>query len=279
VEAVFVVTPTGAHAAPICAALDAGKHAITTKPMEASVAACDRMIDAADRSGKLLAVDFEFRLDPQVQRKKQQVESGRLGRILGGTMSLKIFRPQTYFDSRGGWRGTRALDGGGIMSNQSIHHIDELIYTLGVPRRVSMRTWTQTHRIEAEDLGTAVWEYADGSVVQLHGTTSYPFNGWYIHVEIWGTEGAVITSSSGPYGAPLEHWFLDGQWQPRLPESSPLKWANCAQNLAAAIRTGAPLVCDGRDGRRSRAVLEAMYASADGDGRWVDVTAPEVAAV
>jgi hypothetical protein len=39
-------------------------------------------------------------------------------------------------------------------------------------------------------------------------------------------------------------------------------------NLAAAIRTGAPLVCSGRDGRRSRIVLDAMYASSADGGQW-----------
>jgi predicted dehydrogenase len=271
VEAVFVVTPTGLHAEPAIAALNAGKHVISTKPMEANVAACDRMIAAADKAGKLLAVDFALRLERETQRMKQRIARGDLGRILGGIMSLRVLRTMDYFKASGGWRGTKKLDGGGIMSNQSIHHIDELVYILGLPKRVCMHTWTQTHQIEAEDLGCAVWEYADGAVIELYATTSYPQNTWYRNLELHGAEGAALHITGGPYFIPVERWFTKGQWESAPPEPQMLPWTNLGQNLAAAIRTGAPLVCDGRDGRRSRLVLDRMYESALKAGAWVEV--------
>jgi len=270
-EAVFVMTPTGLHADIAVTALEAGKHVITTKPMEASLEACDRMIEAADKAGKLLAVDFAFRLEPQTQRIKQRIAAGDLGRRLGGTMSLKVLRTMEYFQKSGGWRGTRKLDGGGIMSNQTIHHIDELVYILGLPRRVSLNKWTQTHEIEAEDLGCAIWEYEDGSVVQIFATTSYPVSTWYRNLELHGTEGTVTHITGGPYSTPIERWYAGGKWEDTPPEPQMLPWSNLGQNLAAAIRTGAELVCDGRDGRRSRLVLDKMYGSAAQGGAWVDV--------
>ena len=270
-EAVFVVTPTGLHADFAVVALNAGKHVITTKPMEASLAACDRMIAAADEAGKLLAVDFALRLDRASQRIRQRIAAGDLGRILGGTMSVRILRTMEYFQANGGWRGTKRYDGGGIMSNQTIHHIDQLIYFLGLPRRVSMHKWTQTHEIEAEDLGCGVWEYGDGTVVQLFATTSYPVDTWYLNLELHGTEGAFTYIFGGPYATPIERWHVNGHWEDLPPEPDMPRWTNLAQNLAAAIRTGAELICDGRDGRRSRLVLDRMYESATKDGAWVQL--------
>lgn len=271
VDAVFVMTPTGLHAAPAIAALEAGKHVLTTKPMEANLAACDRMIAAADKAGKLLAVDFAFRLEHPTLRMKQRVERGDLGKLLGGTMSLKVQRTMDYFRASGGWRGTKKMDGGGIMSNQTIHHIDELIYVLGAPKRVCLNKWTQTHEIEAEDLGCALWEYEGGAVIQIHATTSYPHNTWYRNLELYGTDGAAVHITGGPYPVPVERWFTKGQWETTLPEPELPPWGNLAQNFAAAIRAGAPLVCDGRDGRRSRLVLDRMYESAERGGAWVEV--------
>ena len=47
---------------------------------------------------------------------------------------------------------------------------------------------------------------------------------------------------------------------------------SAADNFAAALREGAALACDGRDGRRTQSILEAMYVSAyDRAGDWVDV--------
>ena len=48
-------------------------------------------------------------------------------------------------------------------------------------------------------------------------------------------------------------------------------WLNAADNFAAALRTGAPLVCSERDGRRTQAILDAMYKSAYGRKGWVRV--------
>jgi predicted dehydrogenase len=270
-EAVFAVTPTGLHAEVAVAALNAGKHVIATKPMEANLAACDRMIEAADRNGRLLAVDFALRLEPVSQRIQQRIAAGDLGRPLGGTLSVRILRTMEYFRAGGGWRGTKRLDGGGVMSNQTVHHVDQLIYFLGLPDRVSAHTWTQSHGIEAEDLGCAVWEYRDGTIVQLYATTSFPVDTWYLNLELHGTAGAVTYLFGGPYPAPIERWHVNGEWErvPQEPRMPP--WTSMAQNLAAAIRHGAELICDGRDGRRSRLVLDSMYESAARHGAWVEV--------
>jgi len=270
-EAVFVMTPTGIHSEIAIAALNAGKHVISTKPMEANLAACDRMIAAAEKAGKLLAVDFALRLEPTTQRIKQGIASGKIGKAVGGSVAVRILRNMEYYRHNGGWRGTQKLDGGGVMSNQTIHHIDQLIYFLGVPKRVSMRKWTQTHEIEAEDLGTATWEFEDGTILQLFATTSYPVDTWYMNMELYGTKGAVSYFFGGPYSVPIEQWNVGNGWESALPEPEMPIWTNMAQNLADAIRTGAPLVCDGRDGRRSRLTLDKMYESAAKDGAWVTV--------
>ncbi len=189
-ELVYVLTPTGTHGAVAMEALAAGKHVLTTKPMEASLAACDEMIRLAEKKGVLLAVDFDRRFLPGVLSLRQTIQNKRLGRILGAQLTLKVLRTMEYYRSGGGWRGTRRLDGGGILSNQSIHLIDEMSYTLGVPARVKCEVRTQTHQIEAEDLGCAWWEYPDGAIVSMMATTSYPHLTWYQQTEIWGTTGA-----------------------------------------------------------------------------------------
>ncbi|NOY83178.1 MAG: Gfo/Idh/MocA family oxidoreductase [Kiritimatiellaeota bacterium] len=277
VEVVYVMTETGRHAEIALEALEAGKHVLTTKPMEASLEACDRMICAAEKKGLLLGVDFGRRFEPGPLSLRAAVEQKRFGRLLNGTMELKILRTMEYFRANGGWRGTRRWDGGGVLSNQSIHHIDELVFVLGVPARVRCSIWTQAHEIEAEDLGSAVWEYDSGLVVTYFATSSYPHATWYVRSEIQGTDGAIFLAAGGPFEQPFERWFLDGAWGTPPPEvKMESEWLNAADNFAAALRTGAPLVCSGRDGRRTQAVLDAMYRSAyENDGGWTAVT-PEL---
>jgi len=272
VDVVFALTETGRHAEIGLQALEAGKHFITTKPMEASVDACDQMVRLAEKNGLLLAVDFGRRFQSDLLSLKAALAAGRFGRMLSGNCTLKILRTMDYFNANGGWRGTRPWDGGGVLSNQSIHHIDELAFAVGIPAKVRCNIWTQNHEIEAEDLGVATWLYEDGLVVSLFATSSYPQPTWYLNLELQGTEGAYSKVSDGPFEEPHSRWFLNGAWADAAPETIESEWMNMADNMAAAIRTGAELVCDGRDGRRTQSILEAMYRSAyDASGDWVDV--------
>lgn len=272
-EVVYVLTPTGLHAKVALDALKAGKHVITTKPMEASIAACDEMIRAAEDNGVLLAVDFERRFHADLLGLRKVIRDGLLGRMLGGEVSLKVLRTMEYFKAGGGWRGTRAMDGGGVLSNQCIHNIDEVVFALGVPARIRAEIRRQTHEIEAEDLGAALWEYADGTLVSLWATTSYPHQTWFSRLELYGTAGAVAMVGGGPVDKPHTRWFIGGAWGDKPPLEVTPEYATAADNMAAAIRTGAPLVADGRDARRTQAVLDAMYRSAHGSRDWVDVEA------
>ncbi|NLF19767.1 MAG: Gfo/Idh/MocA family oxidoreductase [Lentisphaerae bacterium] len=276
VEVVVVMTETGRHGEVAQAALEAGKHVITTKPMEASLAACDAMIRTAEERGLLLAVDFGRRFQDDLVSLKATLAAGAIGKLLSGSFELKILRDMDYFRGQGGWRGTRRWDGGGVLSNQSIHHIDEFAFAVGLPRRVRCCLRTQTHPIEAEDYGTAVWEYADGLMITFTSTTSYPQQTWFDRLELVGTAGAHFRVEGGPFEKPMERWFLQGAWTDQAPVRAQPEWRNAADNMAAALRSGAALTCTGRDGRRTQSILDAMYRSAcDADGAWVDL-APEL---
>lgn len=269
-EVVFSVTPTGLHKDICVPALNAGKHAITTKPMEATLAACDEMVAASDQNRKLMAIDFQCRNHPRVLDLKAAVEAGVFGRLLSVTAEVKILREGAYFQGHKSWHGTKKLDGGGVFSNQAIHNIDEIVYCLGAPDEVTCNVWTQNHDIEGEDLGVATWRYKSGLVVSFYATTCFPQKTWYERLEIHGTEAAYTSARGGPIKDDVR-WFLKDGWTEEAPVKGERKWLNCMDNLADAIRTGAPLLSSGRDGRATQAVLDAMYRSSDENGRWLAV--------
>ena len=276
VEVIYVMTETGRHGEIAQLALEAGKHVLTTKPMDASLAACDAMIRKAEDKGRLLAVDFGRRFQTDLTTLRAAVADGRFGTLLSGSFELKILRDMEYFLSNGAWRGTRRWDGGGVLSNQSIHHIDEFAYALGIPASARCCLRTQNHAIEAEDYGTAVWEYPNGAMVTFTSTTCYPQQTWFARLELTGAAGAYFHAEGGPFAQPLERWFLQGAWAEVAPRTVEPAWLNAADNLAAAIRGGAALTCSGRDGRRTQSILDAMYRSAyEAEGGWVEL-APEL---
>ena len=80
-DAVYIATRVENHAAAALAAFKSGRHVITEKPMAASIGECRRMIAAARRADKLLAVDFECRYIPGFRQIRAWIAAGHIGRI------------------------------------------------------------------------------------------------------------------------------------------------------------------------------------------------------
>ncbi len=268
VEVIYAVTPTGAHGEVAMKALAAGKHVLSTKPFDASAAACRAMIALAQEKGLLLGVDFDNHHKAEFLTQKAVLASGWFGRVLSANMTLKIKRSQGYYDENGAWRGTWRLDGGGAMANQGVHEVDRMVALFGMPDRVRCNFYTQAHNIETEDLGTAVWEYKDGPVLTFTSTTDYAVNTWYQRFEIQGTEGVMVCESGGPQG---EHtyWWKDEQWGEEAPVRAVPQFLQGSDNFAAAVRGLAPISVPAQEGIKSRIVLDAMYASGRADGAWM----------
>lgn len=269
IEAVMIMNETGRHAELALQALNAGKHVLLTKPMEMSLNSCDEMIALAKEKNLLLALDHCRRLRPSVQSLKAAHEAGFFGRPLSVSVTLKVNRTMDYFRENGGWRGTRELDGG-VLCNQTIHHLDELLFIFGMPEAVRCDTWTQTHEIEMEDLGLAVWKYAGGMIVNICATTSYPQASWYYQMEIHGTKGAYIHREGGAEKKPESLYFQNNNWTKTAPDPRECAWLNSMDNFASALRCGTPLLTTPQEGRNAVRMINAMYESAyHRNGEWV----------
>ena len=272
VEVMYLVVPTGLHCKLAEQCLNAGKHVLTTKPMDVSLAACDSAIKLAKEKGLLLGVDFDMRHTAQMMELVEASKRGWFGRVLSASITLYIDRKQKYYDENGAWRGTWALDGGGSMCNQGVHEVDRILEVLGMPKRVRAGIKTQMHFIETEDLGWSEWDYGSGMIVRYASTTSYPVPTWYARIEIHGTAGAYVYTNGGPEGN--HTWWAtdDGNWIEKSPYPFVHRWRSGSDNFANSVRTGAPLSISGDVGRKSVAILNAIYTSAKGGGEWVDVS-------
>lgn len=84
---------------------------------------------------------------------------------------VRWWRSQACYDS-----GTWALDGGSVLTNQSIHSVDLLLWMMGPTVEVSAYTALLAHeRLEAEDAAVAVLRFAQGTLGVIEGTTTaYP---------------------------------------------------------------------------------------------------------
>jgi len=98
-DGVSVVTPDPTHLPIVLASLEAGCHVLVEKPMDVTVAGCERMIAAAGKANRLLEVDFHKRFDAYHIALKQAIEAGKLGEPLYGYawMEDRIEVPRDYW--------------------------------------------------------------------------------------------------------------------------------------------------------------------------------------
>lgn len=191
IDAVTICTPSGLHAEVGVPALLAGKHVVVEKPMEVTVEACDRLLEAQRTSGTALGVVCQHRFDPASRLVKQSVVDGDLGRIILADCRVPWFRSQEYYDS-GDWRGTWELDGGGCLMNQGVHTLDLLRWTCGPARCVYAQARTAAHeRIEVEDVVCATVVFENGALGTVAASTgAYP--GFPARLALHGTAGSAV---------------------------------------------------------------------------------------
>src|SRR5690606_34981788 len=158
------------------AALAAGAHVLVEKPMAVTASEADRMVEAAERAGRVLAVSFQQRFSPLTERLKAWVEGGELGPVQRVEVVEPWLRTAAYYRVAS-WRATWRGEGGGVLMNQAPHALDLLTHLLGLPARVVGLTRTARHAIECEDTALALLEWESGAVGYFASTTTEPETG------------------------------------------------------------------------------------------------------
>ena len=267
-DVVLVGTPSGLHAEHAQAAARQGLHVLVEKPLDITTARIDGLTAECDRAGVKLGVIYQDRAAPDLIWLKQLIAGGGLGRPIMASARVPWYRPPEYY-AGSGWRGTWGLDGGGALMNQGIHTVDLLLWLLGDVDRVYAATRTALHAIAVEDTAVACLEFASGAVGTLEATTA-AFPGLPRRVELTGSEGTIVVERDRvvsvqlrtPRDAPPHD---EGSTSPSStsPVVSDIRGhRRVLEDFVAAIRMGTTPLCDGRGGRRSVALVEAMYRSA-----------------
>jgi len=169
-DIVVICTPHPLHAALAIDALRAGAHVLVEKPLAVTVAEGDAIVAAADAAGRVVAVNFQQRFRPAIERARAMVVGGELGALVRVLCVEPWYRTQAYYASAS-WRGTWRGEGGGVLMNQAPHPLDLLCHLAGQPTLVWGRARTLGHQIETEDMAHAMLEYAGGVPGYLYFST------------------------------------------------------------------------------------------------------------
>ena len=270
-DVVAIATPHPDHAPLAVDAFAHGAHVLVEKPMADHIAQADAMIEAADKAGKLLGVNFQHRFRPVIERAKALIDQGVVGPLVRTLCIEPWYRPAAYYRSAG-WRGTWQGEGGAILMNQGPHPLDLFCYLAGSPARVTGWIRTRYHAIEAEDTAQAMVEYPNGAPGYLALSTAEM--GLKRRLEIVGENAALelvgdqLTITRLKPGMREHMATCDTMFgSPETEVETETLPGDAGAHLAVhrdfyrAIVDGRPPRCDGRDGAKSLELANAIILS------------------
>jgi predicted dehydrogenase len=276
-EAVSICTPNGVHAQPAIDSLNAGSHAIVEKPMAMNPGQCQKMIDAAKKTGKKLAVGFQYRYHPNTEFLTRAREAGEFGNV----MFVKCQALRRRGIPNWGVFGRKEMQGGGPMIDIGVHVIEMAHYVMGSPRPIaaSGNTWTylgnkksdvvsqwpnwdfKTYTVE--DLAIGQIRFENGAILQIEASFAA-----HIEKDVWNF---TLVGDKGGASWDPPSLFTDraGTMINSTPGflSSKTDFHNLfiskLRNFVDACMKDTPLRAPGEAGLAVQKILDGVYRSAD----------------
>ena len=284
-EAVLVCTPTGVHGTPTVAALQAGKHVLCEKPMEAKLGPATEMVRAAHENGKILMVALKLHYSPQVIKAKKIVDAGTLG---------DIYYVETVADRRRGNPGgsfiRKATAGLGAAADIGIYALDTALYLMGHPKPVAVsgiasnelslnNTWNPALK------ETEVEDFAVGWVLFDNGARMVFKTCWCMNMDSLG--GAIFLGKQaglrlgiGEVRGPQEGVTVYGDEDGQIKDETFTEFESVDvfqredQAFIDAVREGKPSPIDPDGVLLTNVIIQGVIDSSEAGGREIEVSVP-----
>ena len=281
VDAVLIATPHYYHPVMAIYALEKGLHTLIEKPAGVYTKAVREMNEVAAAKPELtFGIMYNQRTNKLYRFAKELVETGRLGSMNRiNWIITNWYRPQAYYD-QGGWRGTWAGEGGGVLINQCPHQLDLFQWLGGMPSSVRAHTEVGKNRnINVENDVTAFMEYENGATgVFITSTHDFPGTN---RLEIDGDKGKLVIEGGKLTFTELEvseteFNAVNRKFMPRIPSRKIKKrigllgqakmflfeqHTGIINNFISNILFGTPLIAPGEEGIRGLTISNAIHLS------------------
>ncbi|WP_158816343.1 Gfo/Idh/MocA family protein [Methylocapsa sp. S129] len=271
-DGIIIATPNQLHVQHGLKAVGAGVPAIVEKPIAADVATGEALVSTAEKAGVPLLVGHHRRYNPMIQKAKQIIDSGRLGRVVTVHAAFWLIKPEDYFVPD--WRRTK---GAGPILLNLIHDVDLLRYLCGEIVSVQAQESSAIRGHAVEDSAVILLRFANGALGTINASDcvvapwswelttgenpAYPRQDQSCY-QIGGTDGALSIPQ-------LEIWSNPGKrgwWEPLIREQAPFVPEDPLKvqirHFCAVIRGEASPIVPGREGLNTLKVIEAVKESA-----------------
>lgn len=194
-DGIVIATPSGQHAHQTIAALTRGFAVFCQKPLATTAAEAARVVAAARALDRLIDVDFCYRTLAGVPELARLVRGGGLGEVFAADLTF-----HNAYGPDKSWFYDREQSGGGCVMDLGIHLVDLLLWALGFPEVVEVRShlYAEGKRLASpasglEDYATAELRLDSGTVARLACSWRLPAGrDAVIEAAFYGTRGAAI---------------------------------------------------------------------------------------
>ncbi len=267
-EGVLLSVPHHLHRPMTVQAAKLGKHVLVEKPIANTMAEAAEMIDACQRAGVLMTVNYSFRYLPRIKKAKELIDAGAVGTVTGVHINWQQFKDRGYWagaqsNSPDDWRASKAKCGGGFLIMTMCHAVDYISFITSLKtERVYAEYGTLGSPAEVEDIISVSFHLENGAVGNLCGSSIMR---GFAHAEerVWGTHGSMVLNNSGiqVYSARPIDGKRPGQVNAytKFPETS---WtAEWVAAFVEAVRTGGEPPVGPREGWDNLAFITSAYDS------------------
>ena len=234
-QIVSICTPSDVRKRLIWDCTNRGLNVLVEKPLALTIEEANDIIEVCHKTNVLLGVVMQKRFNPEIQKLCGEVRAETLGKPLIASMQVRWYRPTEYYQ---GWK-QETDQGGSILINQALHHIDILQWIMGPVRSVYGHVKTLGHKINTSDSVVATLQFSSGAIGTLEASTiAYPQN---------IGESLTILSEWG-------HRTIDTKW----PHHEPV-----IRNFVECVRERKQPMVTGEESLKSLKIALAIQESSD----------------
>lgn len=188
-DVIHICLPHYLHPEVAIYAANKGINVLTEKPMSIKLEDAETMVKTAKENNVNLGVIFQNRYNPGSQLIKKTLESGELGKIISGKLSVTWNRSDEYY-SKSDWKGTWDKEGGGVIIDQAIHTMDLMRWFIDSEiEYVDANISNRAHNIiEVEDSAEGVIKYKNGVVTGFYAINYYGYDA-PVEIELYCENG------------------------------------------------------------------------------------------
>ncbi|MCX4025946.1 Gfo/Idh/MocA family oxidoreductase [Endozoicomonas sp. SM1973] len=208
IDVVDICSPNYLHKEMALAAIAAGKHVYSEKPLALNAVDAKEMTEAAEKAGIKTLVGFNYVKNPVAQLVKEIIENGEIGNIVhfrGTHNEDYLADPNTPFS----WRLKRELAGSGTLGDMGSHIINMAQYLVGDINEVMADLQTvikerlllsnsqtennnQYAKVENDDQAHMMVRFSNGAIGTLESSRIACGRKMGLTYEITGTKGAIV---------------------------------------------------------------------------------------